>query len=268
MSASTPRVSPVLQSLIDKGLFDRLPVTFSTFFFDQIKDWDLLFPAEQGHYERLFTLIDRTEPSETERLFAPLLEAERKMGVNEKVWPKRTFTLEQVDLLNRSPHYPEWRKAVAMIFIRIDPVLDAELSKGGHARLVVVISPADLPVGPDRMWTRIAKFGKRIPLETPAEKDYLPLLLTGQPESARAASLLDLCAAARPDEPYASWSIESGERLASLSSDARVVRFSYAKLQNYRTRLMTDVQRAVDSEQIRGPPAAWRAAEADEDPRR
>jgi hypothetical protein len=33
------KLSPTLEALIEKGLFDRLPVTFSTFFFAQIHDW-------------------------------------------------------------------------------------------------------------------------------------------------------------------------------------------------------------------------------------
>jgi hypothetical protein len=248
---STPKVSPVLQALIDKGLFDRLPVTFSTFFFDQIKDWDLLFPAEQNYYERLFSLIDK---SDTADVFAPLVEAERKMGINDKVWPKRTFTLEQVDFLNRSPHYPEWRKAAAGIFAVLDPLLDAEVARKGHSRLVVVLSPAELPVGPDRMWTRIAKFGKRIPIQTPSEmNDYVPLLLTGEPGAARSPSIADLCTKARPQDRYAAWSIESGDKLANLNQGSSVVRFSYSRFEQYRSRLMSEVQRAVDVEQIRGP---------------
>ena len=52
-------VSPILQKLIDAGLFERIPATFSTFFFEQIKDWDTLFPAERNYFERLFTLINK-----------------------------------------------------------------------------------------------------------------------------------------------------------------------------------------------------------------
>jgi len=47
-----PEVSPLLQALIDKGIFDRLPVSFSTFFFEQVKEWELLFPAEKNYFER------------------------------------------------------------------------------------------------------------------------------------------------------------------------------------------------------------------------
>lgn len=254
MFASNPKVSPRLQKLIENGLFDRLPVTFSTFFFDQIKDWELLFPAEQSYYERLFSLIDKSDAVEIQKLFAPLVEAERKMGVNDKVWPKRTFTLEQVDLLNRSPHYPEWRKAAAGIFAVLDPLLDREIALKGHPRLVIVLSPAELPVGPDRMWTRIAKFGKRIPIQAPQEPDeYVSLLLTGGPRDKHHPSIADLCVKARPDDRYAAWSIESGEKLAQVSQESNVIRFSYTRFQKYRARLMSEVQKAVDVEQIRGP---------------
>ena len=45
MAGSGPKLSPALDALVEKGLFDRLPVTFSTFFYDQIREWELLFPA-------------------------------------------------------------------------------------------------------------------------------------------------------------------------------------------------------------------------------
>src|SRR5216683_1048357 len=99
--SGSPKVSPLLKGLIDKGLFDQLPPTFSTFFYDQIKDWDLLFPAEHSYHERLFGLIDRSDPALVNSLFAPVRAAEAKMGVTEKSWPKRQFTLDQVDFLNR-----------------------------------------------------------------------------------------------------------------------------------------------------------------------
>ena len=46
--AAESKLSPTLQALVDKGLFDRLPPTFSTFFFEQIQEWDTLFPAERS----------------------------------------------------------------------------------------------------------------------------------------------------------------------------------------------------------------------------
>src|SRR6266436_5494185 len=52
MPSTRPKTSPAIEKLIEGGLFDRLPVTFSAFFFDQIQEWDLLFPAEKNYYER------------------------------------------------------------------------------------------------------------------------------------------------------------------------------------------------------------------------
>src|SRR5690349_15870211 len=97
MASTKPKTSAVIDKLIEQGLFERLPVTFSTYFYDQVRSWELLFPAEQNYYERLFGLLDRYTPPQLETLFADLREAERKMGVTEAVWPRRTFTLQQVD---------------------------------------------------------------------------------------------------------------------------------------------------------------------------
>ncbi len=248
------KLSPTLEALIEKGVFDRLPVTFSTFFYDQTQDWQLLFPAEQSYYERLFGLLDRSDPGEVDRLFAPVRAAEASMGVTDAVWPKRKFTLEQVDFLNRSPHYAEWRAAIAGVFARIDPLLDAEIARHGRPRLVVVLSPAELPAGPDRLWKRIDAHGKRIALAPPDDPaDYVPLLLTGKPLAAKATALPDVFMAAREQPAYSAWTVEAGGGLASLSRHEGVVRLSYAQLADYRARLMSDVQKIVDVEQIRGP---------------
>ena len=248
------KLSPTLEAFIEKGLFDRLPVTFSTFFYEQTRDWELLFPAEKSYYERLFGLFDRSDPAEVARLFDGVREAEHRMGVTEANWPRRTFTLQQVDFLNRSPHYPEWRKAVSDVFARVNPILDAEVARHGRPRLVVVLSPVEMPVGPDRLWTRISEHGKRVPVEVPDDgADYVPLLLTGKPHAAQAPSIADLFTASNQQQAYSAWCVESGDRLAAMSSHAGVVRLSYQRLADYRSRLMADVQRMVEDEQIRGP---------------
>ncbi len=247
--ADVPKVSPALQTLLDKGLFDRLPVTFSTYFFDQVKEWALLFPAERNYYERLFGLLDRSDPKRFDELFAPLRAAEARMGVNEKVWPKRTFTLDQVDFLNRSPHYPEWRNAVANIFSRIDPLLDAEIARAGRPRLVIVSTPAELPFGPDRMWLRIRENGKRVSLdlsENQGLQGHISRLLAAQAQSPKQA-------------PYGAWLIEAGDGIAALGHAAGgdaaggVVHLSYARLEAYRTRLMAEVRKIVEAQETRGP---------------
>jgi len=224
-------VSPKLEKLIEKGLFERLPATFSTFFWQQIKEWDTLFPAERGYFERLFTLIDSLPALDADAMFEPLRATERKMGVNERNWPRRAFTLEQVDFLNRNPHYPEWRAAVANLFGRLDPILEEEVRRHGRPRLVIVRSPAELPVGPDRMWTRLK--GKRVALDG---------------EFDGAAHFAPLFASAKSG-PFDSWVIEAG----NSASVEGAVHLSYEGLEAYRKRLMTTVQHIVDKQQIRGP---------------
>ena len=71
MPQNALRVSSKLQGLLDKGLLDSLPVSFSAFCFDQMKDWELLFPAERDYFERLFGLLDQSADAR-ERLFAPI----------------------------------------------------------------------------------------------------------------------------------------------------------------------------------------------------
>jgi len=250
--AADSKLSPALQTLIDKGLFDRLPPTFSTFFFEQIQEWETLFPAERSYHERLFALIDRSDAALVEKLFEPLRRIEQQMGVNEKNWPQRHFTLDQVDFLNRSAHYPEWRKAITDIFARLDPLLEQEVARKGHARLVVVIAPAELPVGPDRMWQRIRQHGKRIPLDPPEDvADYLPLLLTGAARKEAAHSISARYALAK--EPYAAWTIQAGSGLSDLGNPGALVSLSYDKLREYRARLTNEVTHILKTQEVRGP---------------
>ena len=248
--ATSPKVSPALQTLIDKGVLDRLPLSFAAFCFDQMKDWELLFPAERSYFERLFALLDRSDPQAVARLFQPLRDVEPRMGINEKTFPKAQFSLEQVDFLNRNPHYAEWRAAVAQVFSKLDPELDSEIARSGHARLVVVVAPAQLPADPGRMWTRLAARGKRISVELPGrDEDYLPLLLTGQPKQARSPSVAQLFAAGPRGGPYSAWAVEVGSALARPG----IVSYSYEALLPYRKRLMREVQAIVEAQQVPGP---------------
>ena len=251
---STPKVSPTLQALLDKGLLDSLPRTFAAFCFDQMKDWDLLFPAERGYFERLFTLIDRDGAPEAEQLFRPLRAIESKMGMNESTFPKGRFTLEQVDFLNRNPYYTEWRGAVAGVFAKLDPVLDSEIARRGHSRLVIVIAPAQLPADPGRMWTRFEGRGKRISIDAPDRaEDYLPLLLTGETKPG-APTIGQLFTGGNKGGPYTSWVVEAGDGVSRLGAATPAeVKYSYQNLDTYRKRLMKDVQSVVEAQEVPGP---------------
>ena len=241
--AGTPRLSPVIQSLIDKGLLDRLPPTFSTFFFEQFQQWSLLFPAEQHYQERLFLLLDRSAPEAIESLFAPLRAVERRMGINEKTWPRRRFQLDQVEFLNQNAHYGEWRQAISGVFGRIDPLLDAEVARHGKPALVIVTAPPELAVSADRMWLRLRRHGKTIPIELPDTENYLGLALN----DGAGNSILEIHAKDR----YDSWSLSVGRGIGAGRGNA--VRLSYDELKIYRSRLMAEVQHIVEKGEARTP---------------
>jgi hypothetical protein len=226
-------------------LLDRLPLTFGAYCFDQIKDGTLLFPAEKSYFKRLFALLDRLNPGDLGELFRPLYEVEQKMGVRDKNWPKREFTLAQVDFLNRSPHYPEWRQAVAGVFTRLDPQLEEEVLRAGQARLVLVTTPAEIPAGSDRMWLRIRRHGK--PLRLREDSDSAALVAES------VAGLLAAYRASKKHAPYGAWVIDAGDQLAQAAGDPGVVSLSYQRLEKYRLRLMAEVRRLLETEDIRGP---------------
>ncbi len=217
--------------------FAHVPVTFAAYFNEQLRTWETLFPAEHNYFERLGAYLEKAPG----RLFAPLLELEPRMGVSDKTWPRGRFTLEQVDFLNRNALYPEWRRIITAIFDVVNPALDAAVK--GQPRIVMVMSPADLPVGPDRMWTRLK--GRRVPLKPPEDISTTPALLLGPPGE----SLPDLCVRARG--AHSAWVVETGAALAACSNAA--TRLSYDKLRVYRMRLMEEVQKIAEKGEVRGP---------------
>src|SRR5260370_7571167 len=86
---------------------ERFPPTFTAYFADRIRDWHLLFPAEQNYMERLFGLLERAEQRGAQALFAPLRKLEARMGVKEKRWKAGGFTLDIFDFLTRTPSTPD-----------------------------------------------------------------------------------------------------------------------------------------------------------------
>lgn len=178
------------------------------------------------------------------------------MGISEKNWPRREFTLSQVDFLNRSPFYKEWRESVAHIFSRIDPLLDEEMALQGQPRLVVVIAPAELPVGAERMWERLKGRGRMLSLRSsPREvKDYLPLLLTGATAGRGQPTIAQRYAAGPDRSRYDTWVIEADQEIAGLQQDsAGLVGLSYEALAKYRNDLLARVQKILQTEKIFSP---------------
>ena len=249
--------SPTIRQFIDNGLFDRLPSTFSVYSLDRIRGWKRLFPAERSYFERLFGLLNRSSREAVAELFAPLREVEREMDIQGGIWQTRKFTLDHVDFLQRSRHLAEWRAAIAGVFAKVDPILDAEVARSGNPRLVAVVSPAELPMGPDRMWMRIRRRGRVIPLDLAEDlpiSEYLPRLLCGAPRTERAPTLLDLYARQRGRSLFDAWVVEAGDPILRLvRSFEGWVGLSYERLADLRQLLTREVNELVTQERIPGP---------------
>ena len=252
-----PVHSPAIRRLIEDGLFQRLPTTFSVYSLDRIRDWSRLFPAERSYFERLFGLLDRSSEEAVRDLFSALREVERKMDLSGGIWETREFTLEHVDYLQRSRHLAEWREAIAAIFARVDPLLDAEIARSGNPRLVVVISPPELPMGPDRMWTRIREHGRLVPLDLDGDLDlsnYLPKLLSGTPRGDPSPGIFDLYADQRSRHPFDAWVVEASDPVLRLARTFDGwVGLSYERLEGLRRILMKEVNDLVTRDRIPGP---------------
>lgn len=245
--------SPAIQKIVAGGLFDRLPATFATYTFDRIREWEMLFPAEQNYFERLLSLLDRSSKEAVEQTFAPLTAVESKMDIDRRDWNTREFNLGHVDFLQRSPHYAEWRNAVGDVFAKIDPLIDEEIARQGRPRLALILAPADLPVGPDRMWQRLGKRGKRILLDLPdnlTPEDYTALLLTGAKRAAHQPTLLEI----NTGSAYSNWLIESGNAVLPLAKPTpQNVLLNYDALDAYRTKVMQEVRSMLEAKQLKGP---------------
>lgn len=250
-------VSEGLREILAEGVFDRLPPTFSTYFYDRVRDWERLFPAEREYFERLARLLQRSTAEAVEQTFAPLRAVEAKMGVNERTWPRDEFTLEHVDFLQRNPHLREWRQTIADIFARIDPLLDAEIARQGRPRLAIVLAPAEMPMGSDRLWTRLKERGKVVPLELAEDEafdEFVPLLLTGAKREAANPSIMERFRVAHESSAYDIWSVETGDAIASNGADRDAwTDLSFEGLEAVRLELMDDVNSMLVAENIRGP---------------
>jgi hypothetical protein len=117
---------------------------------------------------------------------------------------------------------------------------------------VLVVSPAELPVGPERLWTGLGDHGKRIRIDPGEPQDFLHLLLSGKPQSATAAGLAEDFLASPAASRYDAWLIEAGRRLEPFRG-GRAVWLSYDALQLYRDRLMEKVNELMNNEKVAGP---------------
>jgi len=152
---------------VSKELLARLPRTFVPALNEQMRNWDLLFPAEQRSISAQIDWLGRLPDAAFGELFDPLKRIEARMEL--PGWDLTTERLSITDtgILVRSPYYPQWRAEVARVFDQINAGVESERKPVAVNRLVVCVLPAGLTLPSDPLWPRLEKQGRWLSLEAP-----------------------------------------------------------------------------------------------------
>ena len=150
-----------------RDIIARLPRTFGLAWNDQLRQWDLLFPAEQRSIRAQLEWLAHLPVPEFQTLFAPVVETESKMDLPGWNSNSAGMTVEQTGILARSPLYPRWRADVERIFATIENALESTAALPLLPRLVVCTLPPGLPLASQPLWPELAREGSWVQLELP-----------------------------------------------------------------------------------------------------
>ena len=163
---------------VSPDLLARLPRTFVPALNEQIKNWDLLFPAERRTIGAQIDWLGRLPPREFQNLFEPINALEARMSL--PAWNPATprVSIDDTGVLVRSPLYPQWRAAVGKVFETIDAGVKAGNALPARNRLIVCTMPAGTPPRTGPVWPALEAKGKWVALQQPFA-DVLPVLFGG-----------------------------------------------------------------------------------------
>lgn len=194
-----------------KELAARLPRTFGPALNDQLKQWTLLFPAEQRRLKAQLEWLSRLSPDEFKRLFAPVVEIESRMELPRWTSSTAGLTIEDTGILARSPYYPQWRTEVEKVFSHIDDGVEGSGALPGPPRLLLCVLPSGVPLAAQPLWPELAKQGTWVSLEKPF----------GSMLSQLASSLAQRELPAGLEAIESTWVFECDSRLSSLAEFSR-----------------------------------------------
>lgn len=238
-----------LQSALDKGVIQRLPLTFLPFVNQQLNQWEYLFPNERQSVQRLLLYVASLDSGQSAACFQEVNELERKMGVRQwKSFSTTEQTIENSSLLARSPYFQDWRRAVQAVFDAADSYAKstgAEAAAGN--RLVLMEIPRPLEVDAATTWRRWQQIGTPLNLQLGAgsqRRGTLETLLAGNSDESN-QNLPGLLSAMKDQRRKAAadtWIIEAGhssveavlEAQRSEPADSNPILLSYARLDRYR----------------------------------
>lgn len=197
-------------------LVNRVPVTFRPFLNEQISRMDRLFAFERNSIECFIASLQALSPSEFERLFKPVRDVEKKMGVERWRFSKEGETLENTSLLAHSPYYREWRNAVQGVFDALEERTRKQSglleSRQAHS-LIVIVFPRSLPMKPATVWEGWDVRGRQLNLAA----SELSGMTCSEALLGEGASSLLCSAASRPDRAADDfWVLDAGSALGKV----------------------------------------------------
>ncbi len=205
---------------VSPALLAKLPRTFAPTLNEQLRSWDLLFPAERRTISGQMEWLARLPDSEFRALFQQIVELEKRMDL--PLWTPGTDRLSVRDtgILVRSPYYPQWRAEVEKLFAKIDAARQAEGGQNWSNKLIVCTMPAGAPAPAGPLWEALEAQGKWFPIESPFA-EALPVLFRGVAERAGIPEV----------EPVErTWVFEYDALLSDLPAEGTVTGFAFDEL--------------------------------------
>src|SRR5208283_3540772 len=155
-----------LQDALNKGLLNRLPITFLPFTRQQLREWGYLFPYERQSVLHLLLYLASLNEAQTSALFREVVQLEERMGVRSWQFSTDEQTILNASLLARSPDYQEWRRAVQKVFDAAERNAEKEKTGDEHRnRLILLVLPQRLPLESSKVWQRWQGAGRRVPVD-------------------------------------------------------------------------------------------------------
>jgi len=236
------KLPPNLREAMERGVLQRMPLTFLPFVNQQLGQWEFLFPNERQSVERLVLYVDRLSPADAAALFRGVTEIEEKMGVKRWHLSKDEQTIENSSQLARSPYFQQWRQSVQAVFAVADQQAAnaAEGARPAH-RLILIDLPAALPLQRATAWRRWQGTGKVLEFDAASQaglQQSMGLLLEGRE---RQQGLFEAMPHGEQATSASAWVVDAGRdlvdsilRTESAGSVRPHILLSYQRLDAFR----------------------------------
>ena len=233
-----------LRRALQRGVLQRIPVTFVPFVNQQLHQWEVLFPNERQSVQRLLVYVDHLNQEASAALFREVVQVEDKMRVKGLHLSTNEQTIQNSSELARSPYFQQWRQAVQAVFDAAE--LRALSASGGSKdhqhRLILINIPAQLTLRRDTAWRRWQGTGQALNLGSSSQDSLrrsMGFLLGGG--SGTQPGLLEILPRGDQVSSASVWVVDAGRDLVDSTLQAEPaagarpqILLSYQRLDTFR----------------------------------